>query len=201
MRRSGRIRRRRAIIALSLAADGDRVASRPASTSSPARSTKRTPPRSTPRCFRASRARTTPTAHAGDSRRPRASSAKDREAPGGCRRAGTGTFNSAPVTHRPALGQSFASPTHDRQAGVRPVRPPRGRALRLLVDQSRFPVAAEHQQHPGFHRRARADRAGDDAADDLGRIRPLGRLGLRLLPCADVDALQRRASCRWRSPS
>ena len=41
----------------------------------------------------------------------------------------------------------------------------------------------------------------DDVADDCGRVRSFGRLGVRLRAGADVDALTTAARRRWKSPS
>ena len=80
----------------------------------------------------------------------------------------------------------------DRKARIRTFRASRRRDRRLLGLQSQFPVATECQQHAGLHGGARADRSRHDAAHDIGRIRPVRRLGLRLLAGPDVDAFQRR---------
>ena len=96
----------------------------------------------------------------------------------------------APTDTEPHRSARFET---DRQkARVRTVHPPGGDDRGVLLDQPRLPLRPQRQQPADVHGRAGVDRAPDDPADDRGRVRPFGRRRLRLLPRADVDALQQR---------
>ncbi len=193
--RNGRTRRRRAIVALSLGRDGGAAASRRASTSSPARSTRRT----RPRIYDKMLSRQVSAARVSASRGQTFAAARRISVK---TLAGSAEPSSTLADARalpPVDGEHSVTQTSRSLRRVMIARPEFGPFVLLVVelvgllgDQPRFPVAAEHQQHADLHGRTRPDRAGHDAADDRGRIRSLGRLGVRLRAGADVDAVQRR---------
>ena len=99
-----------------------------------------------------------------------------------------------PAIRRHPVGQidERGRTAHPVEARIWPVRPAGRDGFRLLADQSGVYIAAQHRQHAGLHGRAGADRAGHDPADDGRRIRPFGRLPVRVLPGAHVDPVQHR---------
>ena len=159
-------------IALSLAT-WKPAACPPASTSSPARSTKKTPRRSTTTSCPASKLDRS--RHSRRPAPPRMSHCRSQSRNGRQCRARGAFCNRQPRSGSRVENRSIIQRL-DREARVRAFRAAHCRDRGLLGHQPRFPLAAEHLQHAGLHGRARPDRARHDAADDIRRIRPVRRL-------------------------